>query len=88
MRVSFSNKQYRNTEGGGQKDIRVVYIDMEKAYDRMPREEMWGCARERNVPEKYKTLIQDMFRKRETKLRSVAGESSNFSVKVGYTKAQ
>ena len=37
----------------GQKDIRVTFIDLEKAYDRVPREEIWRCMRERNVPEKY-----------------------------------
>ena len=44
-------------------DIRVTFIDSEKAYDRVPREEIWRCMRERNVPEKYVKLIQDMLRK-------------------------
>ena len=43
----------------GQKDIIVTFIDIEKAYDRVPREEIWRCTRERNVPENYVKLIQD-----------------------------
>ena len=45
----------------GQNNIRVTFIDLEKAYDRIPREEIWRCSRERNVPEKYIILVQDMY---------------------------
>ena len=44
----------------GQKNNIVTFIDLEKAYDRIPREEIWRCSRERNVPEKYIRLVQDM----------------------------
>ena len=67
----------------GQKDIRVTFIDIEKAYDRVPREEIWRCMRERNVPEKYVKLIQDMYRGCQTKVRSAADESGSFKVDVG-----
>ena len=43
-----------------QKNMRVTFVDLEKAYDRIPREEIWRCSRERNVPEKYISLVQDM----------------------------
>ena len=49
-------EQYRE----GQKDICVTFIDLEKAYDRVPREEIWRTMRERLVPEKYVKLVQDM----------------------------
>ena len=67
----------------GQKDIIVTFIDIEKAYDRVPREEIWRCMRERNVPEKYVKLIQDMYRGCQTKVRRAAGESGSFKVDVG-----
>ena len=35
-----------------QNNIRVKFIDLEKAYDSIPRVEIWRSSRERNVPEK------------------------------------
>ena len=72
-------EQYRE----GQKDICVTFIDLEKAYDRVPREEIWRTMRERLVPEKYVKLAQDMYTGCRTKVRTVAGESSKFNVEVG-----
>ena len=66
-----------------QKNIRVTFIDLEKAYDRIPREEIWRCSRERNVPEKYIRLVPDMYRGCKTVVRSAAGESNSFGVEVG-----
>ena len=37
---------------GKQKGLHIVFIDLEKAYDRMPRQEVWRCMREKGVPEK------------------------------------
>ena len=68
----------------GQKNIIVTFIDLEKAYDRLPRarEEIWRCSRERNVPEKYIRIVQDMYRGCITLVRSAAGENI-FGVEVG-----
>ena len=72
-------EQYRE----GQKDICVTFIDLEKSYDRVPREEIWRTMRERLVPEKYVKLVQDMYTGCRTTVRTVAGESSKFNVEVG-----
>ena len=72
-------EQYRE----GHKDICVTFIDLEKAYDRVPREEIWRSMRERLVPEKYVKLVQDMYTGCRTKVRTVAGETSKLNVEVG-----
>ena len=64
-------EQYRE----GQKDICVTSIDLEKAYYRVPREEIWRTMSERLVPDKYVKLVQDMYTGCRTKVRTVAGES-------------
>ena len=41
------------------KELHLVFIDLEKAYDRVPRQEVWRCLREQGVPEKYVRLLED-----------------------------
>ena len=40
----------------GQSNIKFVFVDVAKAYDRVPREEVWVRARIRGVTEKYLTI--------------------------------
>ena len=39
----------------------MVFIDLEKAYDRVPRQEVWRCMREKGVHEKCVRIEQDMY---------------------------
>ena len=57
-------------------------MDLEKAYDRVPREEMRWCMRKSGVPEKYVNLVQDMYRDGKTMVRSVVGQTEEFRVDV------
>ena len=65
------------------RDLHMVFVDLEKAYDRIPREELWRCLREKMVPEKYVRLIKEMYRDAKTRVRSGVGTTEGFEVKVG-----
>ena len=67
----------------GQRKIHCTFIDLEKAYDRVRREELVWCMRKKKVSEKYIRLVLDMYKDAETVIRSTAGTSEPFPVKVG-----
>lgn len=64
-------------------DLHMIFIDLEKAFDRVPRDLIWTALRHHGVPELYINLIQDMYSDATTKVRCTAGSSMPFPVKVG-----
>ena len=67
----------------GQKAMHCAFIDLEKAYDRVPREELWECLRLAETSECYIKIIQDMYDEVTTTVRSAAGLTEKFKVGVG-----
>ncbi|KAK3564055.1 hypothetical protein QTP86_007533 [Hemibagrus guttatus] len=57
--------------------------DLEKAYDRVPREELWYCMRMSGVAEKYVRVVQDMYERSRTVVRCAVGQTEEFKVEVG-----
>ncbi|KAK3565253.1 hypothetical protein QTP86_001673 [Hemibagrus guttatus] len=53
----------------GQKELHCVFVDLEKAYDRVSREELWYCMRKSGVAEKYVRVVQDMYERSRTVVR-------------------
>ncbi|KAK3533716.1 hypothetical protein QTP70_023968 [Hemibagrus guttatus] len=58
-------------------------LDLEKAYDRVPREELWYCMRKSGVAEKYVRVVQDMYERSRTVVRCAVGQTKEFNVEVG-----
>lgn len=61
----------------------MVFIDLEKAFDRVPRTLIWQALRFHRVPECYIRIIKDMYSNVHTSVRSPAGVSNSFDIKVG-----
>ncbi|MCJ8738184.1 hypothetical protein PDJAM_G00032500 [Pangasius djambal] len=53
----------------GQRELQCVFVDLGKAYDRVPREELWYCMRKSGVAEKYVRVVQDMYERSRTVVR-------------------
>ena len=67
----------------GQKELHCVFVDLEKSYDKVPREEVWYCMRKSGLAEKYVRIVQDMYDGSTTAVRCAVGVTEGFEVKVG-----
>jgi hypothetical protein len=65
-----------------QKDLHMVFIDLEKAYDKIPRNLMWWALDKHKAP-KYVTLIKDMYDKVVTNVRTTDGDTNVFPINIG-----
>ena len=67
----------------GQKELHVVFVDLEKVYDKVPREELWYVMRRFGLEEKYVRVVQDMYDDSMTSVRCAVGMTEWFKVDVG-----
>ncbi|KAK3528838.1 hypothetical protein QTP70_011762 [Hemibagrus guttatus] len=74
------NEREKRVEGVNSVEQKV---DLEKAYDRVPREELWYCMRKSGVAEKYVRVVQDMYERSRTVVRCAVGQTEEFKVEVG-----
>ena len=63
--------------------IYVAFVDLEKAFDRVPREVVWWALRCLGVEEWLVTVIIAMYEGVTTAVKIKEGESDGFEVKVG-----
>ena len=66
----------------GQSELHCVFVDLEKACDRIPIK-LWYCMRKSGMAEKYVVLVQDMYEGSETVVRCAVETTESFKVKVG-----
>ena len=67
----------------GQKAVHCAFIDLEKAYNRLLREELRECLWLAETSECYIKIIKDMYDGETTTVRSATGLTEEFKVGVG-----
>ena len=59
-----------------------MFIDLEKAYDKIPWNVMWWALEKHKVPAKYITLIKDMYDNVVTSVRTSDVDTGDFPIKI------
>ena len=61
----------------------MVFIDLEKAYDGVPRDVLWWALKKKAVPLKYVSIIREMYEGVVTNVRICGGLTDEFSITIG-----
>jgi hypothetical protein len=64
-------------------DLQMIFVDLEKAYDKIPKNVMWCALDKYKVPMKYVELIKDMHNNAVTSVRTSDGDADDFPVSIG-----
>ncbi|KAI8485234.1 Kinesin-like protein kif22 [Branchiostoma belcheri] len=65
------------------KDLYFMFVDLEKAFDRVPREVLWWAMRKLGVQEWLVRVVQSMYCHARSRVRINGSYSSEFDVRVG-----
>jgi len=65
------------------RDLHMVFIDSEKAYDKVPREVLWRCFERKNVNVTYMRVIKDMYNGVRARVRTLVRDTNDFPVDIG-----
>jgi hypothetical protein len=72
-------KRYREQN----KDLHMVFIDLENAYDKVTRNTMWWALQKHKVLTKYITLIKDMYDNVMVSVRTSDEDTNDFPINIG-----
>ena len=67
----------------GNRKLYWCFVDLEKAFDRVPREVVYWSLRKRGVPERLIGIIRSLYEGAKTMVRTRYGKTDAFEVKVG-----
>jgi hypothetical protein len=64
------------------KDLHMIFIDLEKTYDKVLSNVMWWALQKHKVSTKYITLIKDMYDNVVTSVRTSNRDTNDFSINI------
>jgi hypothetical protein len=64
------------------KDLHMIFIDLKKANDKMPKNAMWWALKKHKVSSKYITLIKDMHDNIVTSVQTSDGDTNDFPINI------
>ena len=79
----FVVKQLQEKYLAANKRLYMAFVDLEKAFDRVPRKVIWWALRKLGVEEWIVRLVQGMYANARSRVRVGEGYSEEFEVKVG-----
>ena len=79
----FAVRQLIEKYGKIEKELYFVLVDLEKAFDRVPREVIWWALRQKGVMEREVRALMDMYEEVETSVKLEGEMSEWFKIKVG-----
>ena len=65
--------------GEKQRQLHLIFIDVEKAYYRVSRQVVWARMRRKGASEKYVRVIQDIYEGSRTRVRSSVGTTEELT---------
>ncbi|MBJ5686662.1 reverse transcriptase family protein, partial [Salmonella enterica subsp. enterica serovar London] len=81
--ATFLVRQLQEKYHGKGKKLYYAFVDLEKAFDRVPREVVKWALRKSGVDEWIVRAVMAMYANVRTVVRTVCGDSESFDVKVG-----
>ncbi|XP_071699213.1 uncharacterized protein [Rutidosis leptorrhynchoides] len=66
-----------------QRNLEMVFLDLEKAYDCVPRNLIWKTLKDRSISSRYINVIRDMYEGAKSCVRTPMGNTEVFPIEVG-----